>query len=42
VDQAGYRFIGWNDGVVCDMSAVVQGRTPATGSGAECFEPKIG
>jgi hypothetical protein len=22
------------------MSAVVQGRTSATGSGAECFEPK--
>ena len=24
----------------CDMGAVVGGRTPATGSGAECFEPK--
>lgn len=40
MDQAGYRFIGWNDGVVCDMGAVVQGRISATGTGAECFEPK--
>ena len=40
MDQAGYRFIGWNDGVVCDMSAVVQGTVSPTGSGAECFEPK--
>src|ERR1700761_7372335 len=40
MDQAGYRFIGWNDGVVCDMGAVVQGRMSATGSGAACFEPK--
>jgi hypothetical protein len=40
MDQAGYRFIGWNDGVVCDMSAVVQGKVSQTGSGAECFEPK--
>jgi hypothetical protein len=40
MDQAGYRFIGWNDGVVCDMGAVVQGRPSSTGAGAECFEPK--
>lgn len=40
MDKAGYRFIGWNDGVVCDMAAVVQGRMSPTGSGAECFEPK--
>lgn len=40
MDQAGYRFIGWNDGVVCDMSAVVQGVMSPMGSGAECFEPK--
>ena len=40
MDQAGYRFIGWNDGVVCDMAAVVQGKMSPTGSGAECFEPK--
>ncbi|HUO02881.1 MAG TPA: hypothetical protein VMU31_08885 [Rhizomicrobium sp.] len=40
MDQAGYRFIGWNDGVVCDMSAVVQGTMSPTGSGAECFEPR--
>ena len=40
MDRAGYRFIGWNDGVVCDMNAVVQGTVSPTGSGAECFEPK--
>jgi len=40
MDQAGYRFIGWNDGVVCDLGAVVQGRMSPAGTGAECFEPK--
>jgi hypothetical protein len=40
MDGAGYRFIGWNDGVVCDMGAVVKGQTSATGTDAECFEPK--
>jgi hypothetical protein len=40
MDQAGYRFIGWNDGVVCDMGSVVQGVMSPMGSGAECFEPK--
>ena len=40
MDRAGYRFIGWNDGVVCDMASVVQGRMSPTSSGAECFEPK--
>jgi hypothetical protein len=40
MDQAGYRFIGWNDGVVCDMAAVVKGQLSATGTDAECFEPK--
>lgn len=40
MDEAGYRFIGWNDGVVCDMASVVQGRISPTSTGAECFEPK--
>lgn len=40
MDRAGYRFIGWNDGVVCDMAAVVQGKLSPAGTGAECFEPK--
>ena len=22
MDKAGYRFIGWNDGVVCDMGSL--------------------
>ena len=28
MDQAGYRFIGWDDGVVCDMGAVIKGHNP--------------
>lgn len=40
MDRAGYRFIGWNDGVVCDMGSVVKGQPSASGSDAECFEPK--
>ncbi len=40
MDQAGYRFIGWNDGVVCGLSAVIKGRTLAGGADALCFEPK--
>ena len=40
MDQAGYRFIGWDDGVVCGMSAVVKGRSLADGTDALCFEPK--
>src|SRR5215469_10431641 len=40
MDRAGYRYIGWNDGVVCDLGAVVQGRMSPEGTGAECFEPK--
>lgn len=40
MDKQGYRFIGWNDGVVCDMVSLVKGR-PAAGNGdALCFEPK--
>jgi len=40
MDRQGYRFIGWNDGVVCDMADLVKGR-PAAGNGdALCFEPK--
>jgi len=38
MEKAGYRFIGWEDGVVCDMGSVVEGRM--TGTGVECFEPK--
>jgi hypothetical protein len=40
MDRAGYRFIGWNDGVVCGMSAVVKGQSLADGTDALCFEPK--
>ena len=40
MDQAGYRFIGWNDGVVCDMGR--GGSRPAIvdRGGRECFEPE--
>lgn len=40
MEQAGYRFIGWNDGVVCSMGAVVKGQSLADGTDALCFEPK--
>lgn len=40
MDKAGYRFIGWNDGVVCGMSALVRGQHLADGTDALCFEPK--
>ena len=40
MDQAGYRFIGWNDGVVCGMNAVIQGQPLKDGTDALCFEPK--
>ena len=40
MDQAGYRFIGWNGGVVCGMGAVVKGQSLADGTDALCFEPK--
>jgi hypothetical protein len=40
MDQAGYRFIGWDDGVSCGMSAVIKGQPLADGSDAFCFEPK--
>jgi len=40
MDQAGYRFIGWDDGVVCGMGAVIKGQPQADGSDALCFEPK--
>jgi len=40
MEQKGYRFIGWDDGVVCDMADLVKAR-PAAGNGdAMCFEPK--
>ncbi len=38
MDKAGYRFIGWNDGVVCDMASLIRGES---NQGASiCFEPK--
>ena len=40
MDQAGYRFIGWDDGVVCGLGAVVKGRILTDGTDALCFEPK--
>ncbi len=41
MDKAGYRFIGWDPGIVCDMHAVVTGvATGAFQTGALCFEPK--
>jgi hypothetical protein len=38
--QAGYRFIGWDDGVVCNMTAVTRGQSQSDGTDALCFEPK--
>ena len=40
MDKAGYRFIGWDDGVVCGMAAVIKGQSLADGTDALCFEPK--
>jgi hypothetical protein len=40
MDKAGYRFIGWDDGVVCSMAAVIKGQSLADGTDALCFEPK--
>lgn len=40
MDKAGYRFIGWDDGVVCNMAAVIKGQSMADGTDALCFEPK--
>lgn len=40
MDKAGYRFIGWNEGVVCNMAAVVRGKPAGDGTDALCFEPK--
>jgi hypothetical protein len=39
MEKSGYRFIGWNDGVVCDMAALVRGRPSASGGDVICFEP---
>jgi len=39
MEKAGYRFIGWNDGVVCDMNALIRGKLSATGGDVLCFEP---
>jgi hypothetical protein len=38
MDKAGYRFIGWNEGVVCDLNALIRARS--TQGAAICFEPK--
>jgi hypothetical protein len=44
MDQAGYRFIAWdNPGgpqITCDMIAVVRGTPSSDGTDALCFEPK--
>ena len=40
MDRAGYRFIGWDDGVSCGLGAVVKGRPLTDGTDALCFEPK--
>jgi hypothetical protein len=40
MDRAGYRFIGWNDGVVCDMTALVAGKPSPSEGDVICFEPK--
>jgi len=40
MDTAGYRFIGWDDSVVCGLGAVVKGQPLADGTDALCFEPK--
>ena len=40
MDDAGYEFIGWNDGVVCDLSAVIRGIPSVSGGDAMCFQPK--
>lgn len=38
MDKAGYRFIGWNDGVTCGMTDLVRGQ--ASSGAVICFEPK--
>lgn len=38
MEKAGYRFIGWNDGVVCDMASLIRGQSNR--GAAICFEPK--
>jgi hypothetical protein len=40
MDKAGYRFIGWDDGVVCGLAAVIKGQSLTGGNDALCFEPK--
>ena len=40
MSNAGYNFIGWNDGVICDMGAVVRGKPSPAGGDVICFEPK--
>jgi hypothetical protein len=40
MDKAGYNFIGWNDGVVCDMAALTRNEVGQGGAATLCFEPK--
>jgi hypothetical protein len=40
MDKAGYNFIGWNDGVVCDMGALTRGEIGQGGAATLCFEPR--
>ena len=39
MEKSGYRFIGWNDGVICDMTSLIRGRISAAGGDVLCFEP---
>ena len=38
MDKAGYRFIGWNDGIVCGIGPLIRGQSGE--SAVICFEPK--
>ena len=40
MDKTGYRFIGWEDGVVCDMASVIKGQPALAGGDVICFEPE--
>ena len=42
MDEAGYRFIGWDDGVVCGMGAVIRGQSPAGGLTRSALSRKTG
>jgi hypothetical protein len=40
MDKAGYRFIGWDDGVVCGLAPLMRGQLGDGGIATLCFEPK--